>query len=100
MPALVWLISFHYLFYFMFLYAFGSNISEYIINVYKLGTSVEAGIATSAVTAGGVVAGAIFGAYSKVLKKWTVPVMVGFAAVGLALCLFLTNNIFGAYIGG
>ena len=26
--------------------------------------------------------------------------MVGFAAVGLALCLFLTNNIFGAYIGG
>lgn len=100
MPVLVWLISLHYLFYFMCLYAFGSNISEYIINTYKLGTSVEAGVAASAVTAGGVVAGALFGAYSKVLKKLTVPVMVGFATIGLTLCLILTTNIMGAYIGG
>ncbi|MDO5410556.1 MAG: MFS transporter [Lachnospiraceae bacterium] len=100
MPVLVWLIAFHYLFYFMFLYAYGSNISEYIINVYKLGTSVESGIANSAVTAGGVVAGALFGAYSKVLKKWTFPVMVLLSAIGLGLCLVMTTNVLGVYAAG
>lgn len=99
-PAKVWVISIHYFFFFLALYVYGSNVSEYIINYYKLGGASEAGVATSVVTIGGILAGAAFGAYSQWFKKLTVPVMMGAAAVGLFLCLTLTTTIWGAYIGG
>lgn len=100
LPIKVWLISIHYLFYFMFMYVYGLNVSEYIITTYKLGTSVQSGIAASMVTVGGVVAGVVFGAYSKILKRFSVPVSILLVTIGLLLPLTLTTNIIGIYIAG
>jgi len=97
LPAMVWVISAHYLVFFLALYVFGLNVSEYVITTYKLGTSVQTGIATSLVTGGGIVAGLLFGAYSKVLKKATVPVLMGLTVIGLYLPLTITTNIFSVY---
>lgn len=99
-PAKVWVISIHYFFFFLALYVYGSNISQYIIEYYKLGGASEAGIATSVVTIGGILAGAVYGVYSQWFKKLTVPIMMGAAAVGLFLCLTMTTTVWGAYIGG
>lgn len=94
----VWAISIHYLFFFMFLYVFGTNVSEFIINTYKLGTSAEAGFAASCVTIGGIFAGAFFGVYStRFLKKFTVPFMMLLAVIGLGLPIFETSNVVGIY---
>ena len=57
LPVMVWIIAIHYLFWFMFMYVYGLNVSEYVITLYQLGTSAESGIAASLVTVGGVVAG-------------------------------------------
>ncbi|MCD8198176.1 MAG: MFS transporter, partial [Lachnospiraceae bacterium] len=71
-----WILSAHYLFYFLFLYVYGTNISEYVITTHQLGTSVEAGIASSCVTVGGIIAGVLYGFYSPILKKWTAPILM------------------------
>lgn len=98
MPALVWVISVHYLLFFLSLFVFGLNVSEYIISTYKLGTSVQSGLATSFVTAGGIVAGLLFGMYSKWLKKFTVPVLMGLTVIGLYIPLTVTTNIVSIYV--
>ena len=100
LPMKVWAISIHYFFFFLALYVFGTNVSEYIITTYQLGTSAEAGVASSMVTVGGIVAGAFFGAYSKVLKKATVPVLMGIAAVGLLVPIFVTTSIVAIFACG
>ncbi|HIV25334.1 MAG TPA: MFS transporter [Candidatus Scatomonas pullistercoris] len=97
----VWAISIHYLFFFMFLYVFGTNVSEFIINTYKLGTSAEAGFAASCVTIGGIFAGALFGLYStRFLKKFTVPFMMLLSVIGLGLPVFMTTSVVGIYFCG
>lgn len=96
----VWAISVHYLFFFMFLYVFGTNVSEFIINTYQLGTSAEAGFAASCVTIGGIVAGAFFGVYSRVLKRFTVPFMMLLSVIGLGLPVFVTDSVGGIYFCG
>lgn len=99
LPLKVWLICINYFFFFLALYVYGTNISEYIITTYQLGTSVEAGLASSMVTVGGIFAGALFGAYSKFTKKATVPVMMGLATCGLFICCFCPNIIM-IYVAG
>ena len=99
LPLKVWLICINYFFFFLALYVYGTNVSEYIVTTYKLGTSVEAGLASSMVTVGGIFAGALFGTYSKWTKKATVPVMMGLASVGLLICCFIPNIIM-VYIAG
>lgn len=59
--ARVWILSIHYFFFFLWLYCFGTNCSEYVISTYKLGTAAEAGIAASCVTIGGIFAGLFYG---------------------------------------
>lgn len=93
LPVKVWLICINYFFFFLALYVYGTNVSEYIVTTYQLGTSVEAGLASSMVTVGGIFAGALFGTYSKWTKKATVPIMMGLSCVGLALCCFFPNII-------
>lgn len=100
LPLKVWLISAHYFIFFLALYVFGLNVSEYVITTHKLGTSVESGIATSMVTVGGVAAGMFFGAYSKKLKKLTVPVLMGLTVIGLVIPIFVTTSILAIYICG
>jgi MFS family permease len=99
-PAKVWVISIHYFFFFLALYVYGSNISQYIITYYKLGGGSEAGIASSVVTVGGIIAGAAYGVYSQWFKKLNVPIMMAIASLGLFLCITFTNTVWGAYIGG
>lgn len=100
LPWKVWLISGHYFIFFLALYVFGLNVSEYVITTHHLGTSVESGIAASMVTVGGVVAGVLFGAYSKALKKFTVPVLMGMTVVGLVIPIFVTTSILAIYTCG
>lgn len=100
LPAMVWFISAHYLIFFLALYVFGLNVSEYVITTYKLGNSVQSGIAASLVTAGGVVAGLLFGQYSKWLGKFCVPVLMGLTVIALYLPLTYTTNVMSVYIAG
>lgn len=100
LPMKVWIISGHYFIFFLALYVFGLNVSEYVITTHKLGTSVESGIATSMVTVGGVLAGMLFGAYSKALKRLTVPVLMGLTVIGLVIPIFVTSSILAIYACG
>lgn len=100
LPLKAWLIAIHYFFFFLALYVFGLNVSEYVITTHQLGGSVEAGVATSMITVGGVVAGALFGVYSKYLKKFTVPVLMGLCVIGLVLPIVVTTSIMAIYICG
>lgn len=99
-PVKVWAISIHYFFFFLWLYVFGTNCSEFILNTYKIGGPAEAGVAASCVTIGGIFAGFLYGAYSKILKKFTVPVLIGLSCVGLAVPVFITNSVVGIYAAG
>lgn len=99
LPTKVWIISGHYFIFFLALYVFGLNVSELVITTYELGTSAQAGLASSMVSVGGIVAGMLYGAYSKVLKKFTVPVLMGFTVVGLVIPLVI-KNIFAIYFCG
>lgn len=100
LPAKAWLIAIHYFFFFLALYVFGLNVSEYVITTHQLGGAVEAGLATSMITVGGVVAGALFGVYAKYLKRFTVPVLMGLCVVGLVLPIVVTTSIMAIYICG
>lgn len=100
LPVKAWLIAIHYFFFFLALYVFGLNVSEYVITTHQLGGAVEAGLATSMITVGGVVAGALFGVYAKYLKKFTVPVLMGLCVVGLVLPIVVTTSILAIYICG
>lgn len=100
MPAKAWAIAIHYFFFFLALYVFGLNVSEYVITTYQLGGAVEAGIATSMITVGGVIAGATYGFYAKALKKFTVPVLMGMCVIGLVLPVVVTTSIIAIYICG
>ena len=91
----VWIISIHYFFFFLWLYVFGTNCSEFIINTYKIGDAAAASFAASCVTVGGIFAGLLYGAYSKVLGKFTVPVLIGLSVVGLAIPVFVHSSVFG-----
>ena len=98
---MVWIIAIHYLFWFMFMYVYGLNVSEYVITLYQLGTSAESGIAASLVTVGGVVAGMLFGVPTPnssrngpYRSQWVST------AIGLYLPLVMTTNILGIYICG
>lgn len=96
----VWLLSIHYFFFFLWLYVFGTNVSEFVINTYKIGGAPEAGLAASCVTIGGIFAGVLFGLYSGVLKRFTLPVLMGLSVIGLALPVFITDSMLGVYIAG
>lgn len=100
LPLKVWIISAHYFIFFLALYVYGTNISEYIITTHQLGTSAEAGIASSMVTVGGIAAGALFGLYSKFLKKFTVPVLMGLCVVGLVIPIVITTSVFALFFCG
>jgi predicted MFS family arabinose efflux permease len=72
-------------------------ISVYIVNEFKLGTSVEAGIANSIFTIAGLVTGFTYVIWAKLFKK--ALIIVSFALVTLALfCMMtFTATLFGAF---
>ena len=93
LPLKVWLISLHYLWFFLFLYVFSLNISEYVITTHSLGTSTQAGFCLSFLTIGGIISGVFYGRYSAVLKTWTMPVLLALCSLGLAIVVFIPNMI-------
>jgi len=97
-PAFI--IAIHYFFFFLFLYVFGTNVSAYIQNAYKLGDAAAAALGASMVTIGGIFAGFLYGAYFKVLGKWTVPFLMGLCVIALALPIFVTTSLAAIYVCG
>lgn len=90
-PFKVWLISIHYFLFFLALYAFSLNVSEYVITTHQLGTSAQSGLAISFLTVGGIVSGLTFGVYSKILSTKTMPILLFICTIGLALVVFVPN---------
>lgn len=78
-------------------YAFNINASNYIITEYALGTSVQAGTATSLVRFALIVFTALYPFFQKLLKEWMIPVGYLFVGIGL-LIMMLAKSLAGAYI--
>jgi MFS family permease len=81
----------------VFLCGFMFYISVYIVSEYKLGTTVEAGIANSIFTITGLVTGFTYTIWAKLFKK--LLILVSFSLVTLALfCMMtFTTTLFGAF---
>ena len=77
-------------------YAFNINVSNYIITEYKLGTSVQAGTATSMVRLILIVITALYPFLASRLKGFMIP--LGYLSVGIGLFVMMTSkSLFGAY---
>lgn len=94
------LISIHYFFFFLFLYVFGTNVSAFIQNEYQLGDAAAAALGASMVTIGGIIAGFLYGGYSKILKKWTIPFLMGICVIALGLPIFIHTSLIAIYACG
>jgi predicted MFS family arabinose efflux permease len=72
-------------------------VSVYIVNVHKLGTSVQAGIVNSIFTITTVVSGFTYGIWSKVFKKLLIVVAYGIVILALFCMMTFTSTLFGAF---
>ena len=78
-------------------FAFTMNISIFVSEE-KLGDATLTGMLSSIYTAGGFVAGLIFGKLAKLCKKYTLGVGMLFAATGMFL-VFMTHNLIVLFVG-
>lgn len=77
--------------------AFNANVSSYIITEYNLGTSVQAGTATSLVRFALIPFTALYPVFRKYLKDWMIP--IGYLVMGIGLLVMMvTKSLAGAYI--
>jgi MFS family permease len=81
----------------VFVCGFLFYISMYIVNEFKLGTSVEVGIANSIFTITGVVGGFTYGIWTKLFKKTFIVVCFALMTVGLFCMMTFTTTLFGAF---
>jgi MFS family permease len=72
-------------------------ISVYIVNEYKLGTSVEAGIANSIFTVTGLVTGFTYSIWAKLFKKALIVVSFSLVVLALFCMMTFTTTLFGAF---
>jgi MFS family permease len=72
-------------------------ISVYIVNEFKLGTSVEAGIANSIFTITGLVTGFTYSIWAKLFKKALIVVSFGLVTLALFSMMTFTTTLFGAF---
>ena len=78
-------------------YAFNVNVSNYIITEYTLGSSVQAGTATSLYRFALIIFTTLFPFFQKTLKEWMIP--VGYLCVGIGLIIMMVaKSLAGAYI--
>ena len=68
-------------------FAFNTNVSNYIITEYNLGTSAQAGTASSLVRLSMIIFTALFPVFKKVLKGWMVACGYLCAAIGLTIMM-------------
>ena len=69
----------------VFMYAFNLYISDYYINVLKLGSSAQVGIIQTCMTVAGMVIGFFYGGIFKKLKNKIVCIMMAVTGIGLLL---------------
>jgi MFS family permease len=72
-------------------------ISVYIVNEFKLGTSVEAGLANSIFTVTGLVTGFTYSIWAKLFKKALIVVSFGLVVAALFCMMTFTTTLFGAF---
>jgi MFS family permease len=72
-------------------------ISVYIVNEFKLGTSVEAGLANSIFTITGIVTGFTYGIWAKLFKKALIVVSFVLMTMALFCMMTFTATLFGAF---
>jgi MFS family permease len=85
------------LFAFVCIGGFVFYVSVYIVNEYKLGTSVEAGIANSIFTITGIVTGFTYGIWAKLFRKMLMVVAYGVVVLSLFCMMTFTSTLFGAF---
>jgi MFS family permease len=98
-PPSVYVKCLHYALIFVCVYTFSVNISSYVITEYKLGSSVQSGIAAAILTLSGVIAGVTFSKYVKALKRLFMPIICLLITLGFASTTFLTGTLAGCLIG-
>ncbi len=74
--------------------AFNVNASSYIVEEYSLGTSVQAGMATSLVRFALIQATALFPFFKKYLKNWMIP--IGYFTMAIGLFLMMNMHSLGS----
>jgi MFS family permease len=72
-------------------------ISVYIVNEFKLGSSVEAGIANSIFTLAGLVTGFTYSIWAKLFKKALIVVSFSLVTLALFCMMTFTTTLFGAF---
>ncbi|MDR1247889.1 MAG: MFS transporter [Treponema sp.] len=72
-------------------------ISVYIVNEFKLGTTVEAGLANSIFTITGLVTGFTYSIWAKLFKKALIVVSFGLVVAALFCMMTFTTTLFGAF---
>jgi MFS family permease len=85
------------IFAFMCICGFLLYVSIYIVNEYKLGTSVQAGIANSIFTITSVITGFTYGIWAKLFKKMLIVVSYGIVVLALFCMMTFTSTLFGAF---
>jgi MFS family permease len=85
------------IFAFMCISGFVFYVSVYIVNEYKLGTSVQAGIANSIFTITGVITGFTYSIWAKLFKKMLIVVAYGIVVLALFCMMTFTSTLFGAF---
>lgn len=78
--------------------AYYTNVSNYIITEHQLGSSVQAGNATSLVRFTLIVMTFLYPFWNKILKDWMIPCGYALAAIGLVFMLTMDTTIWGIYI--
>ncbi|MDR1654612.1 MAG: MFS transporter [Treponema sp.] len=72
-------------------------VSVYIVNEYKLGTSVQVGLANSIFTITGIVTGFTYSFWAKIFKKALIVAAFSLIALALFCMMTFTTTLFGAF---
>jgi MFS family permease len=78
--------------------AYFVNSSVYIINVYKLGTSADAGLVGFTYTFVAVLTAMSYRIWGRLFTKWIVPLGYALVAVGFFIILSITTTLYGVWI--
>lgn len=77
---------------------YNTNISQYVIKEYELGTSAVSGFATSVYRYAGMIVGFIYPVLQKIFKKMIVPAGYLLTAVGTFMLFIKTDSVMNVYI--
>lgn len=79
--------------------AFLYNVSDYVVNTYKLGTSAQAGLVSSLYTGGSFAIGLLYPACAKRIGTWVATVGYVIFTMGLVFMTCVTGTLAGAMLG-